>query len=186
MLRSASLLLGHEPVLKTILSFFLSLDIDQPQAQILKKKEMPIPAHLLPLPKSRHPPWNQSTTGSRGICPWCLSVRSVNSPVEKTRARSKTWNAAIVRSRLKNRLFQSLLAKILILFYHHLYFWLDLLSFHFPSHCRTVHFDCQMKLSELCDFGEYSQFIIPPNSVTAKPARTVRHPRRWIISKVKK
>lgn len=49
---------------------------------------------------------------------------------------------------------------------------------------RTVHKACLQKISRMCDFGRYAEFIVAPERITAKPARTVRYPRRWIISKV--
>lgn len=50
--------------------------------------------------------------------------------------------------------------------------------------CRTIHRDCQPKISEICDFGDFRQLIVPPELVTAKPGRTMIHPRRWLITKV--
>ena len=50
---------------------------------------------------------------------------------------------------------------------------------------RTVHSSCQPRLSDVCDLGEYRQFIIPPFCVVAKSGRTVRHPLRKVVSQVR-
>eukprot|EP00095_Tigriopus_kingsejongensis_P001109 maker-scaffold622_size123092-snap-gene-0.19 protein:Tk01109 transcript:maker-scaffold622_size123092-snap-gene-0.19-mRNA-1 annotation:"diacylglycerol kinase epsilon" len=36
---------------------------------------------------------------------------------------------------------------------------------------RTVHKSCRSKMSDVCDFGDYAKYIIPPFSVTFKPSK---------------
>lgn len=49
---------------------------------------------------------------------------------------------------------------------------------------RTVHNHCQPQLGEVCDMGEFNQLIVPPYCVKAKLGRTVRHPKRRVVSEV--
>lgn len=49
---------------------------------------------------------------------------------------------------------------------------------------RTVHNQCQPQYGEVCDLGEFRQFIVPHTSLLTKPGRTVRHPKRKVVSKV--
>jgi hypothetical protein len=50
---------------------------------------------------------------------------------------------------------------------------------------RTVHSGCQPQFGDVCDLGEFRQFIVPPFCVVAKPGRTVRHPKRKVVSQVR-
>ena len=39
---------------------------------------------------------------------------------------------------------------------------------------RTVHYKCQQQLSELCDFGEFARFIVPPFCVNVEVKESTR------------
>ena len=52
-------------------------------------------------------------------------------------------------------------------------------------HFRTVHNKCQSQLGEICDFGEFRNFIVKPELVTSKSNRTMRHPKRRVIDEVR-
>uniref|UniRef100_A0A8D8LY56 Diacylglycerol kinase n=3 Tax=Cacopsylla melanoneura TaxID=428564 RepID=A0A8D8LY56_9HEMI len=48
---------------------------------------------------------------------------------------------------------------------------------------RTVHTDCKPKIAEVCDFGPYKKFVIPPNCVTLETKRAgVRFRKSHVIT----
>ncbi|KAL1449775.1 hypothetical protein WDU94_002250 [Cyamophila willieti] len=48
---------------------------------------------------------------------------------------------------------------------------------------RTVHPDCKPKIAEVCDFGPYKKFVIPPNCVTFETKRAgVRFRKSHVIT----
>ncbi|XP_037094231.1 diacylglycerol kinase epsilon-like [Pollicipes pollicipes] len=47
---------------------------------------------------------------------------------------------------------------------------------------RTVHDECRRNMSEVCDLGEFAEFVVPPHCVKVRATRTV--PRRLAISQV--
>ena len=55
----------------------------------------------------------------------------------------------------------------------------------FCLYFRTVHNKCQSQLGEICDFGEFRNFIVKPELVTSKSNRTMRHPKRRVIDEVR-
>ena len=39
-------------------------------------------------------------------------------------------------------------------------------------------------MGEICDFGEFRNFIVRPHLVTSKLNRTVRHPKQRVIDQI--